>query len=92
MEGIGSSRDYWYYSDIRPIWVHNYFIMAECYDNGKLVFTQEDFHKESLPTGITQAKGAKTNGGQMYNLLGQRINTPKKGEIYVQNGKKRIAR
>lgn len=50
---------------------------------------------EDTPTGITSA----TDGGDntidptqpVYNLNGQRINKPQRGQIYIQNGKKCVA-
>lgn len=95
VEGIGSNYDFLYYKPTGsyPI-IMSYFpyaYLSECYDNGKLVFSKSDFMKEPIANGISQMTAEK-NKGTMYNLLGQRINAPRKGEIYVQDGKKRMAR
>ena len=95
VEGIGSNYDFGYYKQTgsRPIimGIFPYAYLSECYDNGKLVFSHTDFMKEPIANGIAQVKAEKEDGA-MYNLLGQRINTPRKGEIYVQGGKKRMMR
>lgn len=95
VEGIGSNYDFLYYKPTGsyPI-IMSYFpyaYLSECYDNGKLVFSHADFMKEPVVNDIDQVTAEK-NKGTMYNLLGQRIKTPRKGEIYVQDGKKRMAR
>lgn len=95
VEGIGSNYDFLYYKPTGsyPI-IMSYFpyaYLSECYDNGKLVFSHADFMKEPVVNDIDQVTAEK-NKGTMYNLLGQRINAPRKGEIYVQDGKKRMAR
>ncbi len=43
------------------------------------------------PTGISEVYTITPSNNAIYNLQGQRINTPKKG-IYIRNGKKYIAK
>ncbi|MCQ2114270.1 MAG: Ig-like domain-containing protein [Bacteroidaceae bacterium] len=46
----------------------------------------------SEPTGVEEIKSQSTVNGQqstaVYNLQGMRVTTPKKGEVYIMNGKK----
>lgn len=37
---------------------------------------------------ISGVKGAKKGAGNVYNMAGQRISSPKKGQVYIVNGKK----
>lgn len=92
VEGIGASQDFWYYSELRPTMVHCYFEMAACYDNGKLVFTKEDFSKEPLPSGITTITDIKDDDSHIYSIAGMRISHPQKNSLYIKNGKKHMMR
>lgn len=92
VEGIGASQDFWYYSEQRPTMPHCYFEMAACYDNGKLVFTKEDFGKEPLPSGITTVSVKGADDSHIYSIDGMRIDYPRKNSLYIRNGKKHIMR
>jgi hypothetical protein len=64
--------------------------------NGTYKFTDDaPFHpiKSSNPTAIEEVKGesGKVKTG-IYDLQGRKVTTPVKGSIYIQNGKKHIAR
>ena len=42
-------------------------------------------------TAITSVTADKVKDYKMYNIAGQRISTPIRGQIYIMNGKKYIA-
>ena len=46
--------------------------------------------KQPLPNSIDTLTETGKKCGPMYNVLGQRISAPKKGELYIQNGEKRV--
>lgn len=47
---------------------------------------------DAEPTGVTEVTPAETleNADVIYNIAGQKIITPAKGQIYIQNGKKSV--
>ena len=45
----------------------------------------------SETTGIREVNTSDTVDTPIYDLTGRRINTPQRGQIYIQNGKKRVA-
>lgn len=50
-------------------------------------------YENIIPTGIRPVKrGGSAGDDAVYNTMGQRIAHPQKGEIYIQNGKKRLAK
>lgn len=45
------------------------------------------------PTGITTVSTSEqTAKSTIYDLMGRRISTPQKGQIYIKNGKKHVGR
>lgn len=90
VEGIGLSMDL-----LSPYMGLNggfYFHrMLACYDNGKCIFTAEDFEKEE-ETGITDSKADSHAESTTYDLQGRRRSNFSKGEIYVRNRKKYMKR
>ena len=48
-------------------------------------------HAEELYAGITTVRMDVTNG-DIYDLMGRKVTTPQKGNIYIQNGKKFIVK
>lgn len=46
---------------------------------------------DSETTGIREVNTADSSDTPIYDLTGRRINKPKRGQIYIQNGKKRVA-
>ena len=53
------------------------------FDNVKF-FVEKDFYE----TGITNLQSENRSSESIYNLRGQRVSTPAKGQIYIINGKK----
>ncbi len=51
----------------------------------------ENQDNSETPTGIRETQGAATPDGPMYDLQGRRINTPARGQIYIQGGEKRMS-
>lgn len=45
-----------------------------------------------VETGISDVKADEAKDGAIYNVAGQRIAAPAKGQIYIQNGKKYLAK
>lgn len=93
VEGIGPSQDLWATAPGYEYSPHDTYIyrrLVACYDNGELVFSAEDFDKQPLPNSIDTLTETGKKCGPMYNVLGQRISAPKKGELYIQNGEKRV--
>ncbi len=52
-----------------------------------LTFNFEDITEV---TGINEVSAAKADNGRIYNLQGQMVKTPQKGQIYIVNGRKII--
>ena len=42
-------------------------------------------------TGISTIENAEQNGGEIYNLAGQKVSNAQKG-VFIQNGKKYVAK
>ncbi|MCH5307164.1 MAG: hypothetical protein J1E37_03730, partial [Prevotella sp.] len=77
---------------------HKYYVLAsekqsvELYGIGFTPVTATNYYSET-PTGIANVTANKVQGdNKMYNLAGQRITEPAKGQIYIMNGKKYIAK
>ena len=62
--------------------------MVECYDNGELIFTQDDFYNTT--TGIENVTAEDQKNADVYSISGVKILKPGKG-IYIQNKRKYIA-
>lgn len=60
------------------------------FDNLKVLNIAADPVTEG--NGIGSVRVVKTQNGAMYNLMGQRITAPVKGQIYILNGKKMIGK
>lgn len=89
VEGIGASHDFWYTEIPRHIGEYSY--MVACYDNGELIFSREDFSKDSI-TGInaTNIHSDNEECGRKFGLNGTVLRNTKKGEVYIQNKEKHI--
>ena len=92
VEGIGPCNNY--YSTPLPVPTNGYMgdRMLECYDNGKLIYTADDFLKGWDTNGIALPTAEKTAGGTTYDISGKPTNAPHKGEIYIKDGKKQVMR
>lgn len=69
--------------------------MLACYENGKLLFSKDDFDKEAykrVENGVNSITVQKGEESATYDMGGRRINAPRKGDIYIQDGMKRMAR
>lgn len=62
--------------------------MVECYDNGELIFTKDDFYNTT--TGIENVTAEDQKNADVYSISGVKIAKPEKG-IYIQNKCKYIA-
>ncbi len=62
--------------------------MVECYDNGELIFTKDDFYNTT--TGIENVTAEDQKNADVYSISGVKIAKPEKG-IYIQNKRKYIA-
>ena len=62
--------------------------MVECYDNGELIFTQDDFYNTT--TGIESVTTDDPKSTDVYSVSGVKISKPEKG-MYIQNKRKYIA-
>lgn len=91
VEGIGASTDGWIADEPRVTGNYNYAVMLGCIDDGKVVFTREDFDRW-IPSDVEAVKADKKKDGRMYNISGQRIEAPSRGEVYIKDGEKRLAR
>lgn len=66
--------------------------VLECYDNGNLIYTADDFLKGWDTNGIALPTAEKTAGVTTYDISGKPTNAPHKGEIYIKDGKKQVMR
>lgn len=91
VEGIGPSTDLW--PSMRPRATDGHVIyLKSCYDeNGNLIFSQEDFLAPAT-NGIDGVEATSAKDGAIYDLTGKAIQTPKRNEIYIKDGRKRIQR
>lgn len=62
--------------------------MVECYDNGELIFTKDDFYNTT--TGIENVTAEDQKNADVYSISGVKITKPEKG-MYIQNKRKYIA-
>lgn len=88
VEGIGLSKDEFVYTGLidREYYFHR---LIACYDKGKCIFSAADFTKES--TNVIQSiPAASTSDNSIYDLQGRKRDNIKKGEIYIQCGRKYI--
>lgn len=92
VEGVGSSINSYFVMLPMPTGGYANRYLLECYDNGKLIFTRDDFIKD-VPTSIAAHTASKTSGAErMYDLSGRQTSSPKRGDVYVSNGEKHVAK
>ena len=94
VEGIGPNTDYWRSNIAKPTHMETREMLA-CYENGKLLFSKDDFDKEAykrVENGVNSITVQKGEESATYDMGGRRINAPRKGDIYIQDGMKRMAR
>lgn len=91
VEGIGPSTDHW--PTTRPIPTNGHVITVDsCYENGTLIFTQEDFITPAKTDGVKVVEVVSSDSEKMYDTTGKVIKAPKRNEIYIKDGRKRIQR
>ena len=91
VEGVGSSIDFYFTHWALPTGGISIRYLLECYENGRLIFTRDDFAK-NLPTGVAANVADVPNvDTRTFDLSGRRIYSPKSGEIYIMSGEKHIA-
>ncbi len=62
--------------------------MTECYLNGECIFTEADFRAPALTELREIDASDKRADGALYDLSGRRVDHPRRGQIYVSNGRK----
>lgn len=91
VEGIGSRSAFEIIpemgSELAPPYILEDY-MVECYDNGELIFTKDDFYNTT--TGIESVTTENPKNADVYSVSGVKIAKPEKG-IYIQNKRKYIA-
>lgn len=85
VEGIGSSEDNW-----PGLGEGTGFCeyLLECYDNGKLIFKQEDFGVPLSVSSITPNE--KKNNQEIYSISGMRLKEAPGQGVYIRDGKKMV--
>jgi hypothetical protein len=94
IEGIGSASNLWASDISRPTHMETKEMLA-CYENGKLLFSKDDFTKKAYKRDETRIECVMAHKGsedETYNITGQRVKAVRKGEIFIQNGIKRIVK
>lgn len=86
VEGIGASHDFWAGYDGK---INNgeYAYMKECYDNGELIFTKDDF-RTGLADGINKVTRDVKDDNAMHDIGGRHIKEPQPGSVYIKGGSK----
>ncbi|MBP3535170.1 MAG: hypothetical protein J6J53_04050 [Muribaculaceae bacterium] len=89
VEGIGAN-----YTEMFILWpfctcgYRDYYKIKECYKDGECIFTEADFHAPAL-TELREIEASdKAADGALYDLSGRRVDHPRRGQIYVSNGRK----
>ena len=88
VEGIGySDTAYWAHLH------HSFYpVIWEVYEDGKCIFTKDDFKAPPI-TGIVNVKDYHSSADNaIYNLMGERVDVPVKGQIYIRNHKKFVVK
>lgn len=90
VEGIGLSKDEFVNMGLIDDNIYFHRLIA-CYDNGKCIFSATDFPKEGT-SGLTTALVIRQDYNALYDIQGRKWRNIKKGEFFIQNGKKYIKR
>lgn len=92
VEGIGLNKDEFVDMGLRGYdWNRYHHRLLACYDNGKCIFSAEDFTRD-INTGITNSPKAVDTDAHLYDMQGKKRSNITKGEIYIHNGKKHVRR
>ena len=90
-QGYGYNVNYLYEeigSDVGPFSLESDEFLLSCYDGEKCIYQFTD--KIEKVTGIRHIRVSSSKSQTVYDLQGRRVENPKQGEIYIQNGKKYI--
>ena len=90
VEGIGASVNM--FCTVQE-WPTNGYLgscMLECHDNGRVIYTADDFQKGWLANGLTMPETGRSSDSAVWDLSGRRIKTPDKKEVYIKGGKKML--
>lgn len=90
VEGIGVSSDLWPTNG--GISHGEYSCIESCYENGKLIFSQEDFLAPAISTGIGDITTTAERNVETYDLCGRKLKEPKQKGIIIQDGRKYFRR
>lgn len=88
VEGIGSNLEDAKLNCPNSSYGYKYYTY-ECYENGELVFTMDDFSSPSV-CGVTAPAAKPKSEGKVYDISGISVQKPKKGSLYIKGGKKYI--
>lgn len=90
VDGVGCETGLLFIENITTNGATTMFV--ECRDKGDSIFTANDFNVGPITNGITTIQTSPRTVSPLYDLQGRRQDTaPRKG-IYIQGGKKRVAR
>ena len=88
VEGIGYDNNaYWgilHHSFYTAIWA--------VYEDGKCIFTKEDYAVKPISGIVNVSDTDSSEYHAIYNLLGEKVDVPIKGHIYIRNHKKFVAK
>ena len=65
--------------------------MDSCYEDGKRIFTYEDFYKEPITSSISKSSAKGKGEKVVFDLQGRIVTTPQKNRLYIKNEKKFVA-
>lgn len=77
------------------LYAHNYFTCLYDMDGNLIYSTDPDyfgFDYGSFVSGVETVEGTAEDNDAIYDILGRRIAEPAPGQLYIQGGKKHIAR
>lgn len=85
VEGIGLSSTKYSANELNSY----YEVLVSVYENGKCIFKNSDFTKQT--TGIERTPQIEEKGNStLYDLFGRQVLVPQKGHIYIKGNKKVI--
>ena len=92
VEGIGPNFDFWNMIASTHIDILNGNIfLVECYMGEQLIFSADDFTTLNIPNlGISQINNYDGSDTTLVDLKGRIITDPQRGDIYIDNGIKKI--
>ena len=95
VEGIGCAGDIFKdvlhtikLAHISDEWEYTWTDLDSCYEDGKRIFTNEDFFKEPVTSSIRMWNTKGKEEKVIYDLQGRKVTTLQKNELYIRKGKK----